>query len=142
MDPIVREVKIAAPAEQVFAYLTEPEKLKRWQVASADVDLRVGGEYSMDVASGHIARGSFIEIDPPRRLVYTFGWQDHDLVGPGSTTIEIDLEQDGDFTLLHFVHSGFPNEDEVAAHTKGWTHYLARLEIAASGGDPGPDPIG
>ena len=139
MDQIVREVKIAATPEEVFAYLTDPEKMTRWEASSADVDLRVGGEYSMVVASTHVARGTFVEIDPPRKLVYTFGWQDHELVGPGSTKIEIKLEQDGDYTLLHFVHSGLPNEDEVAAHTKGWSHYLSRLEIAASGGDPGPD---
>jgi uncharacterized protein YndB with AHSA1/START domain len=141
VDQIVREVKIAASPEEVFAYLTDPKKLQRWQAVSAQVDLRVGGEYSMVVASSHLARGSFVEIDPPRRLVYTFGWQDHDLVSPGSTKIEIDLERDGDYTLLHFVHSGLPSDDEVALHTKGWTHYLARLEIAVSGGDPGPDPI-
>ncbi len=142
MMQIVREVKIQATPEQVFAYLTDPEKLVKWQTSAASVDLRVGGEFSMDVASGHIARGSFVEIDRPRRLVYTFGWDGHPVVAPGSTRIEIELEQDGDYTLLHFVHSGLPNDDEVAAHTKGWNHYLARLEVAAAGGDPGPDPIG
>ncbi|TML77054.1 MAG: transcriptional regulator [Actinobacteria bacterium] len=139
MDRIERDLKIAAPPEQVFAYLTDPDKLSKWQASSASVDLRVGGEYTMDVASGHIARGSFTEIDPPRKLVYTFGWENHGVVPPGATTIEITLEQDGDYTLLHFVHSGLRTEEEVASHTKGWGHYLPRLEIAASGGDPGPD---
>lgn len=141
MNQIVRDLKIAATPEQVFAYLTDPEKLTRWEAASASVDLRVGGEYSMDVASGHIARGSFTEIDPPRKLAYTFGWDEHAVVPPGSTTIEITLEQDGDYTLLHFVHAGLPTDEEVESHSKGWGHYLPRLEIVASGGDPGPDPM-
>jgi uncharacterized protein YndB with AHSA1/START domain len=141
VDQIVRDLKIAATPEQVFAYLTDPEKLTKWQASSASIDLRVGGEYSMSVAGGHIARGSFTEIDSPRRLAYTFGWDGHDVVPPGASVIEITLERDGDYTLLHFVHSGLPTEEEIASHTHGWAHYLPRLEIAASGGDPGPDPM-
>jgi len=141
MAEIVRDIKIAASAETVFSFLTDPEKIALWEAASAKVDLRPGGEYSMLVASQHLARGSFVEIDPPRRLVYTFGWDGNDAVPPGATTIEISLEQDGDFTLLHFVHSGLPGDEELAAHTHGWNHYLARLEVAAAGGDPGPDPM-
>ena len=30
---------------------------------------------------------------------------------------------------------------EVAAHQAGWSHYLDRLAVRASGGDPGPDPV-
>jgi len=141
MDQIVRDVKIAASPETVFSFLTDPEKIARWEATSANVDLRVGGEYSMLVASQHLARGSFLEIDRPRRLVYTFGWDGSDAVPPGASKIEISLEQDGDYTLLHFVHSGLPNDEEVASHNHGWNHYLGRLEIAAAGGEPGPDPM-
>ena len=41
--------------------------------------------------------------------------------------------------LVHFIHSGLPVE-AAPGHNEGWTHYLARLVVAASGGDPGPDP--
>ena len=138
---IVRDVKIAAPPEVVFSFLTDPEKLTRWQAARADVDLQIGGEYQMAIAGEHVARGTFIEIDPPRKLVYTFGWEGHGIVQPGSTKIEITLEPDGDYTILHFVHSGLPTDEEVASHTHGWEHYLSRLEVAARGDDPGPDPM-
>ncbi len=53
--------------------------------------------------------------------------------------IEIDLvDQDGG-TLVRMTHSGLPDTEQCASHEKGWTHYLARLAIAAAGGDPGPD---
>ena len=58
---------------------------------------------------------------------------------PGSSLIEIDLlDRDGG-TLLRMTHSGLPDAEECASHEKGWTYYLGRLEVAAAGGDPGPD---
>jgi len=83
----------------------------------------------------------FVEIDPPSRLVYTWGWEGSDVVPPGSSTVEVTLEPDGDYTIVRLVHRGLPGADKVDLHTKGWEHYLSRLSIAASGGDPGPDSI-
>jgi uncharacterized protein YndB with AHSA1/START domain len=84
--------------------------------------------------------GSFLEIDPPRRVVFTWGWENSDLlVPPGSSTVEIDLVPDGDGTLLRLVHRGLPPRTR-APHGEGWNHYLDRLVIRAEGGDPGPDP--
>ena len=51
----------------------------------------------------------------------------------------MELEPDGEGTLLRFSHSGLPDADATAQHGHGWDHYLARLEIAARGGDPGRD---
>jgi hypothetical protein len=42
--------------------------------------------------------------------------------------------------LPSVVGSGLP-EESVAAHTHAWEHYLERLRVAATGGDPGPDPM-
>jgi hypothetical protein len=53
--------------------------------------------------------------------------------------VEIDLiERDGG-TLLRMTHSGLPNTAQCASHSKGWTHYLGRLAVAAGGGKPGID---
>jgi hypothetical protein len=61
-------------------------------------------------------------------------------VPPGSSLIEIDLiDQDGG-TLLRMAHTGLPDAEQCARHERGWRHYLARLTLAAAGGDPGPDP--
>ena len=38
-------------------------------------------------------------------------------------------------------HRGVPNEEAAQGHGEGWAHYLGRLEIAATGGDPGPDTM-
>jgi uncharacterized protein YndB with AHSA1/START domain len=85
--------------------------------------------------------GEFVEVDPPSRVVFTWGWEGNAHVPPGSTTVEITLEADGEETIATLRHSGLPDEKAVQEHTQGWEHYLSRLEIAGGGGDPGPDPI-
>jgi uncharacterized protein YndB with AHSA1/START domain len=93
------------------------------------------------VLSGNVAVGEFIEVDPPHRLVWTWGWTDESAspVPVGSTRIEVELEPDGDGTLLRFTHSGLPDSEATAKHAHGWDHYLERFKIAAAGGDPGRD---
>lgn len=136
---IKRDMTIEADVATVFAFLTDPQRMMRWVGVSATLDPRPGGLFLLDVNNGNVAQGEFKEVVPVSRLAYTWGWQGNDSVPPGSSLIEIDLEPQNGGTLLHFAHSGLP-ADAVPAHTDGWTHYLGRLAIAASGRDPGPDP--
>jgi uncharacterized protein YndB with AHSA1/START domain len=137
-EPIVVERRIAAPPSMVYTYLTESDKWARWQGDSATIEPKRGGVFAFSMANGMKARGQFIELVPYRRVVFTWGWIDHPDVPPGSSIVEIDLVSDGDDTLLTLTHRGLP-ADEVARHSAGWTHYLLRLALVASGGDPGPD---
>jgi uncharacterized protein YndB with AHSA1/START domain len=140
---VERELTIAASPETVWEFLVDPDKHTRWMGSAATLDPRPGGEYRVDVIAGHVASGEFVELDPPRRLVYTFGWEpeggQQNPVPPGASTIEIELVPEGDGTTLRFRHSGLPSADAAQAHSHGWDHYLARLAVAASGGDPGED---
>jgi uncharacterized protein YndB with AHSA1/START domain len=73
------------------------------------------------------------------KVAFTFGWEeDGHPIPPGSTTIEITLHPEGDKTLVRLVHSGLP-DDALGDHGNGWAHYLDRLALRATGGDPGPD---
>ena len=90
---------------------------------------------------GHIASGEFVEIDAPRRLVYTWGWErPNSPVPSGSTTVIFELKPHSNGTLLRFSHHDLPSSETVASHTHGWNHYLARLTQVATGVDPGDDP--
>jgi uncharacterized protein YndB with AHSA1/START domain len=136
-----REISIAARPETVWEFLVDPEKATRWMGTSASLDPRPGGEYRVEVISGNVAAGEFVEVDPPRRLVWTWGWTDESQspVPVGSSTIEIDLVPEGDGTLVRFTHSGLPDAEATQKHAHGWDHYLERLEIVARGDDPGRD---
>jgi len=57
-------------------------------------------------------------------------------VPPGSSTVEIDLEPDGQGTRLKLVHRGLP-EAAIAPHTEGWDYFLPRLTNVAEGRDAG-----
>jgi uncharacterized protein YndB with AHSA1/START domain len=142
---IERELSIAASPETVWDFLVVPEKQLRWMGQDVTCDLRPGGAYRIEIIPTHVASGEFVEIDPPRRLVYTWGWEprpdgEASPVTPGSSTVEIELEPVGEGTRLRFVHRDLPSAEAAESHTHGWDHYLPRLETAAEGGDPGVDP--
>jgi uncharacterized protein YndB with AHSA1/START domain len=137
---VERTVTIAASPETVWEFFVDPQKATRWMGMTAELDARPGGAYRSEVIPGHTAAGEFVEVDPPHRLVFTWGWEGEGAVPPGSSTIEVELTPEGDGTRLHFVHRDLPSAESVASHGHGWDHYLARLEIAAAGGDPGEDP--
>lgn len=135
---IERSVRIAAPPEVVFDFLTDRKLLPRWMGFAAEVDPRPGGVYRCSVVRRDLfVEGEFVEVDPPRRVVFTWGWDgSDDLVPPGSTTVEFTLTDEAGETLLTLRHSGLP-EGHDAFHGVGWDVFLPRLGEAATGGDPG-----
>ena len=133
-----RTLAIDATPETVWQFLVDPEKLMRWKGVDVKLDPRPGGVFYCEVIPGHKARGEFVELDEPNRLVYTWGWEGNENVPPGSSTIEIDLASEGNGTSLRFLHN-LQSAEAVASHKAGWDHYLPRLELAAAGKDPGPD---
>jgi uncharacterized protein YndB with AHSA1/START domain len=138
MTEIVLEQRIAAPPATVYRYLTEADKWKLWQGVDAKLEARVGGIFSMFMGNGMNARGQFVELIPDKRVVFTWGWVDRPGIPPGSTTVQIDLNADGEETLLVLTHRSVA-EDEAGMQQMGWTHYLPRLALVAAGKDPGPD---
>jgi uncharacterized protein YndB with AHSA1/START domain len=139
---VEREIAIEASPETVWELLTQEDEAVKWMGRSATFDLRPGGIYHVEVIPGNTARGEFVEIDRPHRLVFTWGWEpgSRSAVESGSTTIEFELTPVGGGTLLRFRHSSLPNDEAAARHGQGWNHYLDRLAVAASGVDPGVDP--
>ncbi|HEV2012954.1 MAG TPA: SRPBCC family protein [Candidatus Dormibacteraeota bacterium] len=128
--------RIDAPPEIVFAYLTDSRRFVRWMGVGAELDPRPGGRYRIDVDGEHIASGEYQEVDPPHRLVMSWGWEGHPTVPPGSTTVEITLTPERGATVLHLRHLGLPDEGERRQHTEGWNLYASQLaEVAALDGN-------
>lgn len=137
---VEREIEIAARPETIWKLLTDPDEAIRWMGQKASFDLRPGGAYRVHVVPGHIASGKFVEIDRPRKLVYSWGWEEEGSPVPaGSSTVIFELIPRGKGTLLRFTHRDLPNVEAVKSHTEGWDHYLERLAIVARGGEPGVD---
>lgn len=133
-----RTVQLPVDVDAAFALITQPERLRRWQTVSAQVDLRVGGDYRWTVTPGHIAEGTYREIEPGKRVVFGWGWAGSPDLAPDTSTVTITLEPTNGGTAVTLVHEGLTDEQEVG-HAEGWNHFLGRLEQAASTGDAGPD---
>lgn len=136
-DPIVFERVIDATVDEAFALFTEPERLRRWQAVSAGVDLRVGGDYRLTVVPGNVAGGTYSEIEPGKRLVYTWGWfgEEHS-PSPGGSTISVEFEAVDQGTKVTMTHGGLDAE-QAADHSVGWNQFLDRLVTCAAEGDAG-----
>ena len=111
----------------MFAYLTDSRRFVTWMGVGAELDARPGGRYRIDVDGEHIASGQYEVVDPPRRLVMSWGWEGHPTVPPGSTTVEITLTPENDATVLRLRHLGLPDEGERRQHSDGWQLYTNQL---------------
>ena len=131
------ERSFAATPEEVFDAWTNPDVLARWwgrpgwSPASFDVDLRVGGGYSLrmldDEEKPHAVAGEYREIERPRRLVYTWRWE---AGGPGLghvSVVTVEFHSDGARTTVVLEHGGLPTEDSRLAHGSGWGGALDNL---------------
>jgi uncharacterized protein YndB with AHSA1/START domain len=137
--PVTATVHIDAPPERVYEYFTRPEAIVRWMGELACLDPVPGGQFAVNV-QGAPVRGRFLDLDPPRRLLISWGYAGSDGVPPGASTVEVRLTPDGAGTRVDLEHRDLPAAEQ-RGHAAGWSHYLARLAAAAAGNagsDDGP----
>lgn len=137
-DAFATEVDLPAPVEEVFRHLTDPAAMIRWMGQHATLKPVPGGAFEVDI-NGVPVRGQYLEIDPPRRVLVSWGVAGNAGMPPGATEVEFTLTPTAAGTRLRLVHRGLsPGQEGV--HAAGWEHFLARLVRAAAGDGPGPDP--
>jgi uncharacterized protein YndB with AHSA1/START domain len=133
-------VHVEAEPETVFPYFTDPGRYVQWMGNGATLEPVPGGSYRIRMRDGIEAAGEFVEIDPPNRLVFTWGWTHGHAVPPGTTRVVITLHAENGGTRVVLRHYDLPSQEQRDQHLKGWDLYLSRLETRIRGGDPGPDP--
>jgi uncharacterized protein YndB with AHSA1/START domain len=112
----------------------------QWMGTEATLDPRAGGVCRVNPTGYAVMSGEFLEVDPPRRLVFTWGWETEMFsTPPQSTVVEVTLTQDGQDTVLRLAHRQL-QPGAMAFHKAGWDHYLPRLALLTTGVDPGVDP--
>ena len=102
--------------DEAFALITDPERLRRWQTVTAYVDLRAGGDYRWTVTPGHVAAGTYREVEPGRRLVFGFGWEGSDDLPPDASTVTFVVEPVEGGCQVTLTHEGL--SEEQAAHAR------------------------
>lgn len=133
-----KSVVVPLEPADTFALITEPHRLRRWMTVAARIDLRAGGEYRWTVTPGHTSAGTIVEVDPGRRVVFTWGWEGDGDPDPGASTVTVTLTPVDGGTEVQLVHDGLTDE-QATRHAEGWNHFLDRLVSAGQQGDAGPD---
>jgi len=133
---------IRAPQQRVFDAWTQAAQLKAWHapgpltVSLAEIDLRPGGSYRIHMrapdGNEHRVTGVYREVDPPNKVVYTWGWEGEHVVKDSVVTVEF-LER-GDATEVVLTHAGIFDDTERANHEKGWTAIMDKFEAAYARG--------
>jgi uncharacterized protein YndB with AHSA1/START domain len=137
---IEHEVRVAASPETVFAYFTDPTRMVQWMGTEATLDPRPGGICRVNPAGHGAMLGEFVAVDPPHRIVFTWGWETEIFATPPqSTVVEVSLKPEGESTVVHLAHRRLQPQ-AVTFHRSGWEHYLPRLALVAAGVQAEVDP--
>jgi len=138
--PVTYELRIAARPETVFDYFTDPAKMTQWMGTEAMLDPQPGGVCRVNPNGHAVMSGEFLEVDPPRRIVFSWGWETALFsTPPQSTLVEVVFTPVEEGTHLRLTHRRLKPESEKF-HRAGWEHYLPRLSNVAGGSNPGADP--
>jgi uncharacterized protein YndB with AHSA1/START domain len=135
---------LPGPVERIWAYLTESEMRRRW-LASGEMELKAGAPFELtwrndeltdppgarpDGFSGeHRMESRILEVDPPRRLAFTFGT---------AGEVSFDLAPKGKEVLLTLIHRRLPDRATMLKVSAGWHMHLDVLVARASGQEPAP----
>lgn len=121
--------------ETLFRALTDPEALKEWfgpgetRAHHAESDLRVGGRWALAIigenAEEHYVSGEYVEIDAPRKVVFTWAWRSTpDRVS--QVTYALSPAGEGRTTLT-LTHERFADTEARDRHAHGWNACLGKL---------------
>jgi uncharacterized protein YndB with AHSA1/START domain len=127
-----------APPAAVFRAFTDPQQMLQWYgprhhpATHVQADARPGGTFRVCLRSQADGRelrhgGTYREVVPDRRLVFTFAWDREHGMGP-ETLVTIDFEDRGGKTLMTFHQSVFDTTENRDGHVQGWTSAFDRLD--------------
>jgi uncharacterized protein YndB with AHSA1/START domain len=88
--PVEVSMHVAALPGDLFCYFTDPARYAQWMGSEAVLEPVPGGEYRVRMADGFAAAGSFVAVEAPHRVVFTWGFADDEAAArtkhePGET---------------------------------------------------------
>lgn len=129
-----------ASRERVFEAFTGKEGVKVWFACPSNLrwleepllDLRSGGRYRFTVGDGKntwTIHGSYLEVNPPERVKFTWLWEQDPIHGDsGDTVVTVEFKERGASTEVVLTHEGFSSERSRQEHDEGWAECLAALD--------------
>ena len=126
-----RTVNIQAPPETVFRFFQDSERWAKWWGAGSTIDAKPGGDIYIKHPGNVESAGKVVEIDPPRRLVFTYGFVSGDPIPPGASRVTIVLHEQRGGTRLALTHD-LPSEKVRDDHVQGWRFQLSLFANAVA----------
>jgi uncharacterized protein YndB with AHSA1/START domain len=119
-----RTVVIHAARESVFRFFTDSARWAKWWGAGSTIDARPGGPMRIRYPEGTEAEGEVLEVLPPERIVFTYGFSSGKPIPPGGSRVTIRLEAHTDGTQVHLSHE-FAEEKLREEFVQGWRFQLS-----------------
>lgn len=123
-----------APPTRLWQAWTDAQQLSRWfgpdpmRQANVSADVRVGGGFSIVMESGdgeqHCVGGTYLEVKPPHRLVFTWAWQS---TPQRQSLVTVELSAADGGTLLALTHEQLADRAASDSHASGWQSSLVKL---------------
>lgn len=142
-DQVLRiERLIPASPERLFELWSEPSELVKWwgpdgfDVPASALDVRPGGHWRTTMRSPqgdlHTVSGVYRTIDKPRRLVFTWGWDDDTGLRGHETEVTVTFEPAPGGTRIVLLQQAFENKDQRDRHNQGWSSSFECLARVAA----------
>ena len=131
---------LPATIGRVYDAWTRADLLVQWYCPNprlalkVDADVRAGGSYVVEMGP-HVVRGTYLEVEPPTRLVFSWQWDGTD---DAPTRVEVELTEVPEGTRMRLSHTGFATAEDAANHRLGWDPEILRLVELLSVRQPGP----
>jgi uncharacterized protein YndB with AHSA1/START domain len=131
---------LPATIGRVYDAWTRADLLTRWYCPNptwelkVQADVRVGGDYVVEMGP-HVVRGTYLEVEPPHRLAFSWKWDGTD---DEPTRVEVELSEVADGTRMLLTHTGFVDAEDAANHQLGWDPEILRLAELLTVRQPDP----
>ena len=118
----------------VFKKISDEEELKKWWVDVPVLELKQGGkmlfrflkENSEMLEQDYVVQGNVIQIEPEKKLVYT--WKPVDDPNFPNSVVDWTIEQIDSNTKITLTHSGLQGCKIFDLLDAGWEYFLKKLE--------------
>jgi uncharacterized protein YndB with AHSA1/START domain len=128
MGPLIhrleRSIVIQAAPETVFRFFTDSARWAKWWGEGSNIDAQPGGKVLIRHPGGVETLGEVIEVQPPSRIVFTYGYATGKPIPPGSSLVTISLEPSEAGARLHLLHE-FADATARDEHVQGWRFQLS-----------------
>ena len=119
-----RSVTIQAAPSTVFRFFQDSDRFARWWGAGSTIDPRPGGRVYIRYPNGVETVGEVVAIDPPERIVFTYGYASGNPIAPGASLVTITLAPSAGGTRLDLRHD-FDEASVRDQHVQGWRFQLS-----------------